>query len=472
MKQALTRIPPALVWPTLALISDGLGITLSFWGGYGLRSLSPNDLLPLDVYLGLAGVCVLCFWGILALIGGYAASKLISRFDEWLKVVLALGLAFGILLAGAFFVRSISLSRLVMAYAGILAGVSLTLSRWGIRAGMGWLRSQGYGIRRVVWVGSSGLLTEVRQRLVRAPQLGFEIVAQAESETEDSDPSRQSAQSCLNLEHLLTWMGSHREVNEVWFAQPHLATTERLLGLRELADQGRDLQVRLLPDMLNYLSVNVSFQLLDGIPLLTLGSPPLSSGLNRLLKRGLDLLGSSVGLVLLSPVLVGIALAIRLTDPGPIFYRQERVSLNGQHFWILKFRTMQANAETEQQPGWTRPQDPRRTRLGIWLRRHNLDELPQLWNVIKGEMSLVGPRPERPFYVAQFSQEIPKYLERHRVKTGLTGWAQIHGLRGDTSIPERTQFDLYYVENWSLLLDLRILALTVYQGIQGRIQGY
>ncbi len=488
MKQAKTWIPVGALWSVLALLTDGIGVLASFFGGYGLRSLRPHELLPLDVYWGLAGICVLCLWGILGLMGGYAPSRLLSWFEEWIKVVLALGLAFGILLVGAFFVRSVSLSRLVVGYAGILAAVSLSLSRGLLRGLMGWLRARGYGIRRVVWVGNPTLVAEVRRRLARSPQLGFELVAQVHGDPQKPEP--QAADLAprpdledpdledLDLEDLIPWLEHRLDVNEVWFAQPSLATAEHLLALRAMAErparlqQGHDLLVRILPDVLNYLSVNLRLQMLDGIPLLTLGSPPLSYPLNRILKRGLDLIGAGLGLVILSPLGVGIALAIRLTDPGPIFYRQERVSLNGQHFWILKFRTMRVNAESEQQPGWTQAQDPRRTPLGIWLRRHNLDELPQLWNVLKGEMSLVGPRPERPYYVAQFSQRIPKYLERHRVKTGLTGWAQIHGLRGDTSIPDRTEFDLYYVENWSLLLDLRILALTIYQGIQGKIQGY
>jgi exopolysaccharide biosynthesis polyprenyl glycosylphosphotransferase len=186
----------------------------------------------------------------------------------------------------------------------------------------------------------------------------------------------------------------------------------------------------------------------------------------------MDILGASLGLLLLSPLFVVIAVLVACSSPGPILYWQERVSLDGRRFWIAKFRTMRVDAEAPGQPRWTRPGDPRRTKIGAFLRRTNLDELPQLWNVLKGEMSLVGPRPERPYFVEQFSQEIPKYLDRHLVKSGLTGWAQIHGLRGDTSIARRTQYDLYYVQNWSLWLDLRILAITLWQGIRGRLTGY
>lgn len=191
-------------------------------------------------------------------------------------------------------------------------------------------------------------------------------------------------------------------------------------------------------------------------------------------KRLIDYGGAALGLVLLLPVFVVIAVLIRLDSPGPVFFRQQRLGLGGRPFWIWKFRTMVVDAEArlaalehrnESDGGvlFKLKTDPRVTRLGGFLRRSSLDELPQLWNVLKGEMSLVGPRPERPVYVDRFSQEIPKYLDRHLVKAGITGWAQIHGLRGDTSIAERVRYDLYYIENWSLLLDLRILISTVWR---------
>jgi len=185
------------------------------------------------------------------------------------------------------------------------------------------------------------------------------------------------------------------------------------------------------------------------------------------LKRAMDIVGATVGLILLSPLMLLIALLIKLDSPGPVFYVQERMGLDGRPFLMLKFRSMRADAEIEG-PGWTRPDDPRRTRVGALLRRLNLDELPQLINVLLGDMSLVGPRPERPIYVEQFRRVIPRYMERHREKAGITGWAQINGLRGDTSIAERTKYDLWYVENWSLWLDIKILLRTLVQTLTFR----
>lgn len=475
----LLRAPHHL-WLVLAILSDGFWIWLAFLLGYGIRALSPHALLPLDIYQGFATVCVLCYWGIEAGLAGYDESKLLSRFDEVVLVLVGLCLAFGVVLAGAFFIRSISLSRLVVGYAGVIAFLGLVVTRILLRRLMGYLRSRGHGIQAVVWVGHNALLEDVLDRLQRSPQLGFRLVGRVEVpvevptdpiELEDPWGKRDLELPIVtDLAHLSHYLQTHPQIQEVWFAQPELATAELLFSLQ---CRGADrIQIRLLPDILTFLTVNLSLQSLDGVPLLTLNDPPLRYWHNRLLKRGLDICGSLLGLILLGPLFLLISLGVQRSSPGPILYRQERISLDGRSFWIYKFRTMRVDAEIDQTPGWTRSDDPRRTPLGAILRRLNLDELPQLWNVLRGEMSLVGPRPERPYYVHQFSQEIPKYLDRHLVKTGMTGWAQIHGLRGDTSIPRRTQYDLYYVQNWSLLLDLRIIFMTLWQGVQGKIEGY
>jgi len=188
-------------------------------------------------------------------------------------------------------------------------------------------------------------------------------------------------------------------------------------------------------------------------------------GWNRILKRFFDLLLSCLGLILLSPLLLLIALAIKVTSPGPVFYRQVRMGLDGRVFEMLKFRSMVVGAEKETGPVWAQKEDPRRTQLGRFLRKISLDELPQLINVFKGEMSLVGPRPERPELIKSFKDKIPNYMLRHKMKAGMTGWAQIHGWRGNTSLEKRIEFDLFYIENWSLLMDLKILIKTFWKGI-------
>lgn len=231
--------------------------------------------------------------------------------------------------------------------------------------------------------------------------------------------------------------------------------------------QKLDLDLLFLPDLSPVWGRAARVEEIDGLPLLRLREPALS-GWGRAAKRTLDLFVSLALLLFLSPLFALLAVAVRLDSPGPVFHRQERVGRDRRVFRMLKFRSMRVDAESSSGPVWASAEDPRRTRSGVFLRRWSLDELPQLWNVLCGEMSLVGPRPERPFFVEQFEAGVADYYDRHRVKSGMTGWAQIHGLRGDTPIEERTRYDLYYVENWSVWLDLRILFLTAWAVVRHR----
>jgi Undecaprenyl-phosphate glucose phosphotransferase len=217
--------------------------------------------------------------------------------------------------------------------------------------------------------------------------------------------------------------------------------------------------IKVFPDVFQIIASEVSVADLGGLPLLTVRDIALR-GWKLTLKRAMDLLVSAVGLVLLSPFMLLLALLIKLDSKGPVFYTQERMGLDSVPFQMIKFRSMKVGAEDETGPVWATKEDPRCTRMGAFLRRFSLDELPQLINVLLGEMSLVGPRPERPIFVEQFKQLVPRYMERHQEKAGMTGWAQVNGLRGDTSIVERTKYDLYYIENWSILFDIKIILKT------------
>jgi exopolysaccharide biosynthesis polyprenyl glycosylphosphotransferase len=225
--------------------------------------------------------------------------------------------------------------------------------------------------------------------------------------------------------------------------------------------EGMNTEIMMVPDLLEMMTSQVRIKELEGIPFIRIKTTPMGAW-NQILKRFFDLVVASLVLILLSPVFVLLAVLIKLTSKGPVFYLQERIGLDGSSFRVMKFRSMRIDAEKSSGPVWAQKADPRTTGLGKFMRRFSLDELPQLINVIKGEMSLVGPRPERPHFVEQFKKEVPKYLDRHRVKTGMTGWAQVNGLRGaDASIEERTKFDVYYVENWSLVFDLKIIFKTI-----------
>ncbi|HUE75729.1 MAG TPA: exopolysaccharide biosynthesis polyprenyl glycosylphosphotransferase, partial [Chloroflexota bacterium] len=224
--------------------------------------------------------------------------------------------------------------------------------------------------------------------------------------------------------------------------------------------QGEHVNIRVYPDVFQFMTAGVTINELGGLPLLIVKDVALK-GWNVVLKRAIDLTVGGVALIMLSPLLLTIAAMVKLTSSGPVLFCQERVGLDGTPFQVIKFRSMRVDAEVASGPVWARPDDPRTTRVGAFLRRYSLDELPQFVNVVLGDMSLVGPRPERPYFVEQFQQTIPRYWERHREKAGLTGWAQVNGLRGNTPIEDRTAYDIWYVENWSLWLDIKILLRTL-----------
>jgi len=239
---------------------------------------------------------------------------------------------------------------------------------------------------------------------------------------------------------------------------------QELVGIISLCEREK-VGIRVFPDVFQIMASEVGIGDLGGLPLLTIRDVALR-GWKLTLKRGIDMVFSALGLVIFSPFMLLTALLVKLESPGPVFYVQERMGLDARPFKILKFRSMRQDAEVDG-PGWTTESDPRRTKIGTFMRRFNIDEMPQFINVLVGDMSLVGPRPERPVYVEQFRQSIPRYMDRHREKAGLTGWAQVNGLRGDTSIAERTKYDLWYIENWSLALDIRIILRTMVQWLFG-----
>ncbi len=248
-------------------------------------------------------------------------------------------------------------------------------------------------------------------------------------------------------------------IDEAIIALPE-ASHEEILTIISLCERGK-VSIKVYPDVFQIMAAQVSIGDLGGLPLLTVRDVALR-GWRLTLKRAVDLIGGAIGLVVLSPLMLLVAVLVKLDSQGPVFYTQVRMGLDARPFWMIKYRSMRTDAEAETGPVWATEDDPRRTRLGAFIRRFSIDEWPQFINVLLGEMSLVGPRPERPVFVEQFKRSIPRYMDRHREKSGLTGWAQVNGLRGDTSIAERTKYDLWYIENWSLLLDFKIILKTIF----------
>jgi Undecaprenyl-phosphate glucose phosphotransferase len=317
------------------------------------------------------------------------------------------------------------------------------------------LRRAGYNRDRVIVVGAGPVGQDLVARIHRQPRLGYDVIGCVD---DNSARKRARGVPVVGRTADLGQVVDDTGADEVLIALPG-ASRQELLALIT-ASHREGLTIRVFPDMYEMLTGEVKVSDLDGMPLLTVREVALS-GWRRSLKRVFDVLVSAAVVIPLSPLMLTLAVLVKLESPGPVFYVQERMGLDARPFPILKFRSMRLGAEADTGAVWARRDDPRRTRVGHFMRSTNLDELPQLFNVLLGHMSIVGPRPERPEFVAEFRRQIPRYMERHREKAGLTGWAQVNGLRGDTSIEERTKYDLYYIENWSLLFDFKIIAKTV-----------
>jgi Undecaprenyl-phosphate glucose phosphotransferase len=295
----------------------------------------------------------------------------------------------------------------------------------------------------------------ILQKIRYLPGLGYEVMGFVD----DGDQEAVMGIPVLGrIADLPTLIDEH-SIDEVIIALPE-SSHEEILTIISLCERGK-VTIKVYPDVFQIMAAQVTIGDLGGLPLLTVRDIALR-GWRLTLKRAVDLIGSAIGLVLLSPLMMLVAVLIKLGSPGPVFYTQVRMGLDARPFWVIKFRSMRTDAEAETGPIWATKDDPRRTRLGAFIRRFSIDEWPQFINVLLGEMSLVGPRPERPVFVEQFKRSIPRYMDRHREKAGLTGWAQVNGLRGDTSIAERTKYDLWYIENWSLLLDFKIILKTIF----------
>ena len=318
----------------------------------------------------------------------------------------------------------------------------------------------GIGLKRILIAGSGELGRLVADKILDHRELGYQIVGFVD----DRAAGDHLGYRGLPLLGMLDEAGdiaARESIDHLYVALP----PEQHVQMLELIEStSREcIDVKVVPDLLQVIALRARLENLDGVPVININDVPLQ-GFNSIVKRAIDVAISGAALAVLAIPFAVIAALVRVTSRGPVLYQQERMGLDGKPFTIVKFRSMQNEAEAETGPVWTQPNDPRVTALGRFLRRSNLDELPQLWNVLRGDMSIVGPRPERPHFVEQFKHKIPQYMLRHKVKAGITGWAQVNGWRGNTPLEKRIEYDLYYIENWSVRLDLKIMWLTLVKG--------
>jgi len=318
----------------------------------------------------------------------------------------------------------------------------------------------GIGLKRILIAGAGELGRLVADKIIEHRELGYQIVGFVDDRA-GGDHLGYRGLPLLGTIDEAAEITARESIDHLYVALP----PEQHLRMLELLDStSREMvDVKVVPDLLQVIALRARLEDLDGVPVININDVPLQ-GFNSAVKRSIDIAISSVALLCVAIPVAIVALLVRLTSRGPVFYRQDRTGLDGKSFSIVKFRSMFDDAERETGPVWTVPGDPRVTPLGRFLRRSNLDELPQLWNVLRGDMSIVGPRPERPHFVEQFKHRIPQYMLRHKVKAGLTGWAQVNGWRGNTALEKRIEYDLYYIENWSVRLDLKIMWLTLIRG--------
>ncbi|WP_018753863.1 undecaprenyl-phosphate glucose phosphotransferase [Paenibacillus sanguinis] len=450
----------------LYILADFAAIQLAFlfawWLKFSSGWIAYEQPLPIEIY---------AFWsviyGAITVLMGVMISlympKRKKRFaDEVWKIIQVHAMSLFILLGLMFFFRQVDISRHYLALYMIFNVVLITLYRYVLKNVLKQLRKKGFNKQFVLILGAGSLGRRFHANLKQYPELGYEVVGFLDDQKEWDGIEAARYKPILGTIDELERILESTMIDEVVLALP-LEAHHRYARIIAICEK-TGVRTLIIPDFFDYLPARPYFDNFAGMPMINVRDIPLDLTGNRIAKRVFDILFSLLAIIITSPVLLIVAIGVKLTSKGPIIFKQERVGLNRRTFQMYKFRSMQVLPEGTEDTGWTIANDPRRTRFGTFIRKTSLDELPQFFNVLAGHMSVVGPRPERPYYVDQFKEEVPKYMVKHHVRPGITGWAQSHGLRGDTSIEERIKYDIFYIENWSILLDIKIVLKTVING--------
>ncbi len=443
----------------LKLVCDLVMLTIAFFAAWFIRFelilFASSHHLPLSTYLyvlyGSLPVFVICQY----MLGMYGAGRITAIYREALQVLKSSALVFGIIFFALYILKLSDISRSFVALYSVLIFVFAASARALVKLVLKFLRKKGYNIKHVVVVGLTRQGREYIKSIKNHSEMGYKVFGILDDRTilENYHGIKIFGETALLKEVL-----EQNFIDEVIIAIPTSDYDKmgKLLNICEICG----VKSVIIPGYSEYIPARPLIDEIDGIPLINTRYIPLDNMLKMFVKTIFDFAVSLVLLILLSPLMLVVSVMIKLDSEGPVFFRQVRVGFNGKPFVMYKFRTMRMGNSV----GWTVENDPRRTKTGAFLRKTNIDELPQLFNVLRGEMSLIGPRPEQSVFVEQFKETVPKYMLKHRVRPGMTGWAQVNGLRGDTSIEERIKHDIYYIENWSVALDIKILFMTVFGG--------
>jgi exopolysaccharide biosynthesis polyprenyl glycosylphosphotransferase len=455
----------------ISVVLDLVMITLAMFSAYYIRftwGLIPVTLgvPPLSNYVPVIPL-IMVVWAF-----AYRYNELYANWgrrrgiDELFAIVGAAVITVLVVLALVFFYRGFSYSRIVLLIFGFLLVLFVSFNRIILLLITRLLWRSGKGLKRAVVAGGGEIARVLVKKLIGKDGNGYHLLglASTDGDAEIKDLQEWSSRELkVDLKYLGELSSLDRWVKALAVDTVFVAGEVERNEIVRILPQAEKLRVdlKLVPDILGIMRTKVVADSRFGLPLFSLRRLPMNWW-GRIFKRIMDLLLALIAIILFFPFGVVIALIIKLTSKGSVFYTQERVGLDGRTFKIYKFRTMRQDAESASGPVWAGKDDPRRTPIGRFLRKASLDEIPQFLNVLVGQMSVVGPRPERPYFVQKFSSQVPRYLERHRLKSGITGWAQVNGLRGDTSLEDRIEYDIYYIENWSLIFDLKIIILTVF----------
>ena len=414
---------------------------LRFKSGFFVQDVG---VLPAKTYFSALFLIIPGYLLLYSIFQLYMPRRVKSYRKELMDIIRANGIGFMIFILVLYFIKQEHFSRQMLC---IFFCINISLefaSRYLIRTILWKMRKQGLNQKHILMIGESQMAEQYMDRLRENPKWGYQVFAHLKDEEK--------------LERIL----EGNELDEVVIAlrAEDYGKLERIVDVCEKAG----VHTKMIPDFGNVISTRPYIEDVQGIPVIHVRRVPLNIMRNRAAKRAVDLIGATVAIILFSPVMLLTVLVVALTEEGSVIYRQERVGLHNQVFYMYKFRSMIMQDEEKEKAEWSTRNDPRITPVGKLIRRTSIDELPQLFNVLKGEMSLVGPRPERPQFVQKFRDEIPRYMVKHQVRPGMTGWAQINGYRGNTSIEKRIEYDLYYIENWTMVFDMKILILTIFKG--------
>ncbi|MBT5986327.1 MAG: undecaprenyl-phosphate glucose phosphotransferase [Nitrospina sp.] len=451
---------------TIAIFFDSIVISFSWLASFYIHFNTsfgppPRSVTPdIEIYLVALIPVLIVFMSSIRLCGLYQPQrgKLLNKY--FFNVIKVTSISVLLLAAITFFYREGSFSRFVAIYFFCLVTILMVVSHLLVHLVLKKIRTLGFNVRYVLIVGTGVLAQSVVEKINLHSEYGFNIIGLLTSQPEELNNEFGGVRVLGTFSEISAVIHKYG-VDQLFLALPLDAYDEMEGILDSLGEEIVDIKV--VPDLLKFMNLQSGVEDLDGLPIVNLSESPLH-GWNIVVKRISDIIFSSIFIILSSPFLILIAIIIKFESAGSIIYTQKRVGLDGNIFEMFKFRSMQVGAEDETGPIWASKEDNRRTRLGTFLRKTSIDELPQLFNVFMGDMSLVGPRPERQVFVEKFKKSIPKYMLRLKMKAGLTGWAQVNGWRGNTSLDKRIEFDLYYIKHWSLLLDLKIIFMTLWKG--------